>query len=410
MSLLLSLSALAFLFLLSGFFSGTETALFSLSKIERRRLTENHPHLAKRVTFHLEHPRRALITILIGNMVVNTLASAIATLIVYETWGSRWLGLAMAGFTLALILFGEITPKVLAVRKNEALALLSGLALEIFAILFYPIRRAARFISDWILSFLVREKMNQPDLMSEAELKALIKIGEEEGVLDREERYMIQKIFELGERPVKAIMTPRIDLAALNVDDPPEKQIEIIQKYHFSHMPVYKNSKDHILGVISVQDYVLNENRDITAILKQPLFVPETKRIDDLLEEFRRKGQSFAVCVDEHGGTAGIVTQEDILEEIFGEFYDEYAKVENPIRSLGHGEFIVDAKISLADFNEYFSTHLKAGEASTLGGFILEKMGEVPEKGKYVKIPECDIRINDMIRQRIHTVIVRPRI
>ena len=409
MPLLLSLVLLVILFLLSGFFSGTETALFSLSRIERRRLAENHPHLAKRVTFHLEHPRRALITILIGNMLVNTLASAIATLIVYETWGPRWLGLAMAGFTLALILFGEITPKVLAVRRNETLALFSGFALEVFAVFFYPIRRGARLISDWILSLLIHEKMDQPDLMSEAELRALVKIGEEEGVLDREEHYMIQKIFELGERHVKAIMTPRTDLVALNADDPAEQQIEIIQKYHFSHMPVYQNSKDHILGVLSVQEYVLSPVPDIRSVLKQPLFVPETKRIDDLLEEFRRKEQSFAVCVDEYGGTAGIVTQEDILEEIFGEFYDEYAKVENPVRPLGHGEFIVEAKISLADFNEYFSMHLKAGEASTLGGFILEKLGEVPEKGKYVKTPECDIRINDLIRQRIHTVIVRPR-
>lgn len=410
MSLLLSLALLVALFLLAGFFSGAETAIFSLSKIERRRLSESNPRLAKWVMKHIEHPRRALSTILIGNLVVNTLAAAFATLVAIETWGSDSLGIAMPVFTVLFIFFGEISPKMVAVTKNETIALFSAFALEIIAALLYPLRKIMRWITDMILSLLIREKIDQSDLMSEAELKALIKIGEEEGMLDREERYMIQKIFELGERPVKAIMTPRIDLAALNVDDPPEKQTEIIQKYHFTHMPVYKNSKDHILGVISVQDYVLSANRDITAVLKQPLFVPETKRIDDLLEEFRRKGQNFAVCVDEHGGTAGIVTQEDILEEIFGEFYDEYAKVENPIRSLGHGEFIVDAKISLADFNEYFSTHLKAGEASTLGGFILEKMGEVPEKGKYVRIPECDIRINNMIRQRIHTVIVRPRI
>lgn len=400
---------LVILFLLSGFFSGSETAIFSLSKIERRRLSERHPRLASRVLYHIEHPRRTLITILIGNLLVNTLAASIATLIAFEAWGAKGVGPAMIIFTLALILFGEITPKVLAVRKNETLALFSAVVLEFFARAFYPLRRVSRMVTDWILSFLVRERVDSSDLMTEMELKALVKIGEEEGVLDSEERYMIQKIFELGERPVKAIMTPRIDLVALDIDDPPEKHLECIRKYHFSQMPVYQGSKDHILGVISVQEFVLSAHHQISPLLRQPLFVPETKRIDDLLEEFRKKNHSFAVCVDEYGGTAGIVTQEDILEEIFGEFYDEYAKVENPIRPLGHGEFLVEAKISLEDFNEFFSTHLKAQEATTLGGLILEKMGEVPEKGKGLQLSECDIRINDMMRQRIRTVIVRPR-
>jgi len=143
---------------------------------------------------------------------------------------------------------------------------------------------------------------------------------------------------------------------------------------------------------------------------KNLFFVPEFKRIDDLLTELRSKNQSFAVCVDEHGGTAGIVTLEDIFEEIFGEFYDEYSKPENPIRPLGHQEFIVEAKIPMADFNEFFSLNLESEETSTLAGFILEKTGEVPEKGKVLDLPECQIRIHDVIRKRlIRTVIVRPK-
>ena len=409
MDTVLNFFFLLVLFVFSGFFSGSETALFSLSRIEKRRLEERHPRLARWTLNHLARPRRTLITLLTGNMIVNTLAASAATLLALDLWGPKGLGAALAVFTVLLILFGEITPKILAVRNNEALALLVSIPLEFFAVLFFPLRRLTRLITDRILGWLIPEKKEHPDQISEEELKALVKIGEEEGVLDRQERHMIQKIFEFGERPVRSIMTPRTDMAALKRDDPAARHMELIRKYHFSHFPVYDTTADQMVGVVPVQEYMLSPARELAPLLRPPYFVPATKRIDDLLTEFRKRGESFAVCVDEYGGTAGIVTLEDILEEIFGEFYDEYAKVENPIRPLGPQEFLVDAKVSLSDFNDYFSTHLKAREASTLAGFILEKLGELPEKGKVLKTPEGDFRVHEMVRQRILTVAVRPR-
>lgn len=244
--------------------------------------------------------------------------------------------------------------------------------------------------------------------MSQDEIKTLVKIGEEEGVLDSQERYMLQKLLELGERPSKSIMTPRIDVVALNVDDPREKNLDLIQKHHFTHFPVYQKSIDDLIGVVSVQEYVLHADKPFQDMIRQPLYVPDAKRIDDLLAEFRQKEQGFAVCLDEYGGTAGIVTLEDILEEIFGEFYDEYAQVENPIRPHGHHEYIVEAKLPLADFNEFFSFDFRAKDAATVGGFILEKIGELPEKGRTLNFTECDFVIHDVIRhRRIRSVIVR---
>ncbi len=358
---------------------------------------------------HINHPRRTLITILIGNLFVNTLAASVVTLTAHELWGDQGIGPALALFTLFLLVFGEIVPKVVAVRKDELMSLSLSIPLRVVSILILPFRYVTRLITDWILRFLTHEHVEHSDLISEEELKSLVKIGEEEGVLDRDERRMLQKLLELGERPVKAIMTPRIDLAALNISDEPAKHIEMIKKFHFSEFPVYQNTTDNILGVISVQEYMLNRESKMQDLLKQPLFVPETKRIDDLLAEFRKKRENFAVCVDEYGGTAGIVTLEDILEEIFGEFYDEYSKVENPIRPFGHHEFIVDAKITLTVFNEYFNTKLVSDESATLAGFILEKLGEVPEKGKILETPDCELRIHDVIRhRRIMSVIVRP--
>lgn len=410
MDTLLHCIVLGLLFLGSFFFSASETALFSLSKIDKRKLKEQYPHLSKPIFEHLEAPRKTLGTVLIGNLLVNSLWTAMVTLIVLKIFGEAHLGLAMAGFTIFLIIFCEMLPKILAVRARIKMALMVALPLKFFAGLFAPFRILLRSVTDRILSFLVHEKIEQSDMISEKELKVLVKIGEEEGVLGGQERYMIQKLLDLGERPVKDIMTPRTDLIGLDRDEPSEKHEELIRKFQYTRLPVFQGSLDHILGVVESQNYLLQEPRlDVNQVMREPLFVPESKRIDDLLETFKSLGERFAVCVDEFGGTAGVVTQEDILEEIFGEFYDEYAKVENPIRRMGEDLYLVEGKVALSEFNEFFSTRLEAEEASTLGGYLLEKMGVVPVKGAVLSSEEFDFTVQDMVRQRIHQVLVRRR-
>ncbi len=397
---------LLLLSLASGFFSAVETALFSLTRIENKRLEQRHPHLARAVKDHLQHPRRTLMTLLIGNILVNTLAVSFATLLVLRHFGGETLGWAMALYTFFVIVFCEILPKIVAARQNQRIAALSAIPLRFFAILFWPLSFLMHLVTHRMMAP-ASERKDKHDPVSEEELKTLVKIGEEEGVFDGQERYMIQKLFDLGERPVKEIITPRVDMVALDIDDPIEKHTELVKEYHFSHFPVYKDSPDHILGVISVHEYLLSDSPKLEVLMKQPFFVPETKRIDELLEELRKRDEVFCVCVDEHGGTAGVVTLEDILEEIFGEYYDEYEKVVNPIRPLGHQEYIVDAKISVADFEEFFHVELETEEAATLGGFILEKMGKVPKPGEILETPELQIRIQKVIRQRILGVTVR---
>lgn len=408
MNVLVSSLSLGGLLVLSALFSAAETALFSLSKMERRRLKESHPKLSPWVFFHLEHPRQALAAVLIGNLFVNVLATALVTLLALEFLGRDWSGVLVAAFSVILILFCEIIPKVWAVHKNETLSLAFAVPLRIFSTVIYPVRRVTRWVTDWILKMIIKEKREISESISAEELRALVKIGEEEGLLDRQERHMIQKIFRMGEQHVKDIMTPRVEVRGLDVEDPSSQHLALMKAYHHRHFPVYKGSLDNVLGVISVQDYMLSDKKDLTGLLKQPLFVPETKRIDDLLSELRNQKQTFAVCVDEYGGTAGIVTLEDILEEIFGEFYDEYAQVENPIHAAGPHEYSVEAKIPLAAFNEHFSLELEAREASTLGGFILERLGTVPKKGDVLKLPECEIRVQEVLRQRsIRSVLVK---
>lgn len=408
MNIAFHLVFLGLLFLLSFFFSASETALFSLSKLDKRKLKEQFPHLSNWIFEHLQKPRKTLGTILIGNLAVNSLATAIVTLVALKLFGREHLGLILAALTIFLIIFCEMFPKILAVQARIKMALLVSLPLKFFAVLFAPFRILMRFITDRVLSLLTHEKIEQSDMISEKELKVLVKIGEEEGVLGGQERHMIQKLLDLGERPVRDIMTPRIDLIGLDIDEVSEKHEELMRRYHFTRLPVFQGSLDHILGVVESQNYLLQEPRqDVKQMMREPLFVPESKRIDDLLETFRMKNEHFAVCVDEFGGTAGVVTQEDILEEIFGEFYDEYEKVENPIRRMGEDLYLVEGKLALQEFNEFFSTHLTAEEAATLGGFLFEKMGVVPVKGSTLETKQFDFTIQDMVRQRIHLVMVR---
>lgn len=398
------------LFLLSFFFSAAETALFSLSKLDKRKLKDQYPHLSKWIFEQLQTPRKTLGTVLIGNLAVNSLVTAMVTLIALKLFGEAHLGVVLAALTVFFIVFCEMFPKILAVRSRVKAALLVSLPLKFFAVLFAPFRVLMRFVTERILSFLIHEKIDQSDMISEKELKILVKIGEEEGILGGQERHMIQKLLDLGERPVKDIMTPRTDLIGLDLEEPTEKHEELIKRYHFTRLPVFQGSLDHILGVVESQNYLLREPRpDIKQMMREPLFVPESKRIDDLLETFKIKNERFAVCVDEFGGTAGVVTQEDILEEIFGEFYDEYAKVENPFRRLGEDLYLVEGKVNLQEFNDFFSSHLAAEEATTLGGYLFEKMGVVPVKGAVLNTEQFDFTVQDMVRQRIHQVMVRRR-
>jgi putative hemolysin len=287
--------------------------------------------------------------------------------------------------------------------------LLSAVPIQFFAFLLTPIRFCMKWLTDRFFHLLARERSDVKNALSEEELKVLISIGEEEGMLDSEERKRLHELFELGDRPVREIMTPRTDLAGLDVDDDTDKHFEIIRRNHYSQMPVFQNSMDQVIGVVDVQTYLLASEPRIRQIMKKPIYIPETKKISDLLADFRSDREDFAVCVDEHGGTAGVVTLEDILEEIFGEFEDEYSKTQNPIRPLDADSFLVEGKITLDDFNEYFQSSVQSESETTLGGYLMEQIGEIPKKGARHENGHFEFQIQDMQRQRIRTVIVRKK-
>ncbi|PIQ85420.1 MAG: hypothetical protein COV74_08895 [Candidatus Omnitrophica bacterium CG11_big_fil_rev_8_21_14_0_20_45_26] len=410
MSLLSSLILLLVLLFFSGFFSGAETAIFSLSKIERRRIKNKHPFIGTTVDYLLDHPRRTLITILIGNMMVNTMAIAIATYFAIALLGIAGVSIIIVIFTLILLFVGEILPKVFAIRNNTLIAEFSAVPLNWFAKLIFPLRWIVRQITDYVLSFLVKEKLKGADRLSEQELRTLAQIGKEEGVLKAKEEQMIARLLDLGNRSVDEIMTPKTEFIAFDINDHPDKLVDLIQRSHFSFIPIYQDTLDNFLGVLSTQEYMLNLPKKIQDLIRTPYYIPETKPIDELLEEFRLKSERFAVCVDEHGGIAGLVTLEDVVEEIFGEFYDEYAKVEELVTEKGSHELVVQAKISLHDLNQKLSCTLRSESSETLSGWILERLGKIPAINESFDYKDCHFQVLEVTKRRIVRVSIRRKI
>ncbi len=392
---------------LSAFFSAAEAAIFSLSKLEKKWLSTRHPKTSKAIKRLLEHPRRTLITILISNLTVNTMASILVTTLSIERFGPNGVGFAIAVFTLILVVTGELTPKVFAIKHNEAFAVLSAIPLDFIASLLFPVRRLVRAASDGILSLLLKGHHTDVDLVSESELKALARIGEEEGALNPEEGEMIQNLINLGDRMVREIMTPRTDMIAFDIEEGREKLVDLIKQYHYSHFPVYEKSPDNLLGVISTQEFMLDNQNRLRELIQPPYYVPETKLIDELLHEFQKKGVHVAICVDEYGGTAGLVTNEDILEEIFGEFYDEYAKAEPLVKTLDDGVYLVPGKIGLHQLEESLGIQLKSETSETLSGWLLEQLGSIPKQHDSFHWEGMDFYIREVHKQRISKVEIR---
>ena len=394
---------------LSAFFSGSEAAIFSLSKIEKKRLSGRHPNTWKVISSLLDHPRRTLITLLIGNMVVNTMATVLVTSMAVHRLGPSGVGWTIAVFTFILVITSELTPKVFAVRHNESFASFGAIPIDIFARLLFPVRRLVRWAADGVLSFLIHDRKRNADLVSESELKALARIGEEEGALSPEEREMIQSLINLGDRMVREIMTPRTDLVAFDIEEGREKLVALIRQFHFSYFPVYEKSLDNLIGVISTQEFMLDNQNRLRELIILPYYVPETKPIDELLKEFEERNSRVAICVDEYGGTAGLVTLEDILEEIFGEFYDEYAKAESLIKIVSDGTFLVHGKVNLDELNEVLGISLSSETSETLNGWLYEQFGEIPKQNDSLKYQGLEFQIKEMLRQRILKVEIRKK-
>jgi CBS domain containing-hemolysin-like protein len=363
------------LLLLSGFFSSAETALFSISRAKARHIAKEKGLTNALIKKMKDDPHRLLSTILIGNNLVNVGAAALATAMMIELVASNAVGIATGIMTALILIFGEIIPKSLATRNNVLIARLVILPLYWLSILFAPIIYLLNFIPK------LTRKVQRKSRVTEEELMTFVEVVEEEGGIEEEEKELIHNIFEFDDTSASEIMTPRADMFVINVND--DLNVEAVIRSGFSRIPVIEEDIDHVIGILNIKDLFMHQvtsakQTDLRRVMSEPYFVPENKKLDHLLQEFKRRKQHLAIVVDEHGGVSGLISLEDALEEIVGEIVDETDKVEPHIVKLNKNEWRVLGKSEIDDVNEKLEMDIPdTKEYDTFSGYILDQIGRI---------------------------------
>lgn len=404
--MLINFLVIAILFILSAFFSASESALFSLSRYQIRSLEGNYPSTGKIIAELLAHPRRTLVTILLGNTIVNLALSALFTAFWVQWVGDWGAGIAIGLVTFLLLIFSEVTPKTFAIRHAQKLSRWVARPLFWFVAVSGPVRNILQRIADFALLKLGVRIHPADSLMSQKELRGVIRMGAKQGALDKGEQQMIKAVFELGEIPVRETMTPRVDMVCSDVDEGINGVVEKVRQTHHVRIPVYEKTADNILGVIHVKEFLVKPDADLKQLLHPVLFVPETMPIDQLFAEFRKQKATFAIVVDEYGGTSGLATLEDVLEEIVGEIYDEYDQVSQRIEVIDADQLLVHGMTSLRELEERLEIEIPVKEAETVGGLVLYLLGRFPKIGEKTKYGRMEFVVEEVGKKRIHRVRV----
>ena len=400
------LIGLVVLLLLSAYFSASETALTSLGKLKMKSLIKREGRRAELLSSWLEDPSRLLATILVGNNIVNVAASVLCTFVLLrllpETPAGK-VGAISTGVMVCLILvFGEISPKTYARQNAERIALRTIRPLSGLSRILSPLIGLLVFVSPG------GGKAKPGPFMTEEEIKRMISLGEEEGVLEEEEKEMIDSIFKFGDTKVQEVMVPRSDMVTIEANQDLDNILKLVMEAGHSRIPVFKGRIDNIIGILYAKDLLNLWEQSSRARLKvkdlihPAYFVPETKKVDELLREFQRQKIHLAMVVDEYGGTAGLVTLEDLLEEIVGEIEDEYDKGKERIEILEKGIALVDGKTDIGDVNEKLDLKLPEEEGTeTVAGFVVDRLGRVPKMGEELIYRGTKITVVEADRRRV---------
>ncbi|HEB71429.1 MAG TPA: HlyC/CorC family transporter [Nitrospirae bacterium] len=389
-SLIWRFALMAVLLLGSAFFAGCDIALFSLTSATVHRLKQSAGGKGARVAALLANPQRLLVTVYVGNELINVAISAIATFVALDLFGSVGVAISLGFGVFILLIFGEITPKAFAHNNNEKWALAAAYPLTVFMWSVYPVQLIVTWISDLIVRALGGGGDAAGGMLDEEDFKSLVEESAGEGIIGEEEKEMIQKVFELGDVTVSEVMTPRTDILALEVDTPLKEAWDKMADSYFARAPVYKDTIDNIVGVLFKKDllkldYPPPEDVNLENLVREPYIVPETKMIKELLREFRKRKVHLAIVMDEYGGAQGIATMDDVLEELVGESKQASGRNGEGIVRLGAGAFRVFSSVSLEKFSGYFETSLKHDEIETVGGYVFHLFGRAPQWGESIE-------------------------
>ena len=389
----------------SAFFAACEAAFYSLSPLQLSALKSDKGRSGLLVNSLLSEPRKLLVTIYIGNELVNVAASVITTSIAINLFGNIGVAIAIGVGTFIILLFGEIAPKTLGLRFAETFSLVAAYPLKLFFIIVRPIQKILMAAAEFTLKLFGFSHLPQQDMaLSEDELRTIVKMGEGEGILEEDERKMIHNVIEFGDTTVSDIMTPKIDMFTLVADNSWDEILPKITQSFYSRVPVYDTNEEHIIGILYTKDLIRLKHSDkfnLKSILMPPIFVPESKKIKELLQEFRKMKKHMAIVLDEYGSVSGLITLEDILEELVGEIDSEMRHEENPVIKAGTNSYRLSASYSLSEFNKYFECALPEENFDTIGGLVFDLFGRVPRFGETVTYENFKFLIEKMKGPRI---------
>lgn len=401
---------LLILLLSSAFFSASETALMTLSRIRIRHMVEEEIPGADQVNRLIENSGKLLGAILVGNNLVNIGASALATAIMIQFFGDTGIGIATVGMTILVLIIGEITPKTLAAQYSESVALKVSRPLAVIIRILSPITAVMVSITNVIIQMFGGKVNNRQPFITEEELRTMVHVGHEEGVLEGEEKKMIYNVFEFGDSRVKDVMTPRTDMVAIEVSSTYEEIIDLFKEEQFSRIPVYEDTPDNVVGILTVKDLIIFSYQgseaqfDIYQYLREAYFTYEFKPVTELLKEMRHKRLGLAIVLDEYGGTAGIITMEDLVEEIVGEIRDEYDGHERDIEVVRENEYILDGSTRIDEVNEMIGTHLESDDFDSIGGYVLGLFGRLPEMREAIEDDGITFIVEEVDKNRIESL------
>lgn len=399
---------LVFLLFLSAFFSCSETALTTVSRIRIRTLIEEGSKRAVTLEKVVENPGKMLGAILIGNNIVNISSSSLATVLAMDILGDAGAGIATGIITLLVLIFGEITPKTFATLNAEKIALCVAGIIHAFMWLLTPVIYVVNKLSRGILKLLRVNPDNKSTAITETELRTIVEVGHEEGILEPEEHQMINNVFEFSDTRAKDIMVPRIDMIFISTDSTYEEVLKVYEEYHYTRLPVYEESSDNVIGIINVKDLLLYRQEtpfSVRDYLREAYFTYESKRLSELLLEMKTTSVNIAIVLDEYGVTAGLVTLEDLLEEIVGEIHDEYdGDEEESFKTISENEYLADGQINLDDLNEMLNSSLASEEYDSLGGYIMEHLDRLPEENDVLTAEGFRFLVESLDKNRIRKV------
>ena len=411
-SVTIQIVILVILLILSSFFSSAETAFVTVSQITMRTLADDGNKRAKRVIRITSDMSKMLSAILIGNNLVNIFASSLVTTITMSLWGNEFISLSTGILTLFVLIFGEISPKTIATTYADKIAMAYSRVILCLMVILTPFIFIINKISTGFLIILGLNPSKKKASITEDELRTIVDVSHEEGILEKEEREMIKNVFDFGDSQAKDVMIPRIDMTCVSIDSTYDEIISVFREYKYTRLPVYEDSVDNVVGIINVKDLLLCDNKSefsVKSILRKPYYTYEFKKNSELMEELKKTSNNFTVVIDEYGSTVGMITLEDLLEEIVGEIRDEYDddEVDDIIR-IADNEYVLSGMARLDDIEEYIKLpepdEEHESDYDSISGLIIDKLHRLPVEGDEVILANIRLIVEECDKNRITKV------